>query len=127
MSRRPSTSSISETMAEQMVEHIWFEMTTFRVEITAMVIKMKVEIMAMVIKMMIEMMAMVAMMFVEMNEKEKIEFPIVMMINGVKTERGNEDTMTDETVETKNEMIIEKVAKKMVEKVTEEIKEMSST
>ena len=104
MSRRPSTSSISETMAEQMVEHIWFEMT------------LKVEIMAMVIKMMIEMMAMVAMMFVEMNEKEKIEFPIVMMINGVETERGNEDTMTDETVETK-----------MVEKVTEEIKEMTST
>ena len=34
----------------------------------------------MVIKMMIEIMAMVAMMFVEMDEKEKIEFPIVMMI-----------------------------------------------
>ena len=62
-----------------------------------------------------------------MNEMEKIEFPIVMMINGVETERGNEDTMTDETVEMKNEMIIEKVTKKMVEKVTEEIKEMSST
>ena len=109
MSRRPSTSSISETMAEQMVEHIWFEMT------------FKVEIMAMMIKMMIEMMAVVAMMFVEMNEMENIEFSIVTMINGVEPERGNEDTMTDETVETKNEMIIEKVAKKMVEKVTEEI------
>ena len=104
MSRRPSTSSISETMAEQMVEHIWFEMT------------LKVEIMAMVIKMMIEMMAMVAMMFVEMNEMEKIEFPIVVMINGIETERGNEDTMADEIVEmnavvemakTKNDTIIE--------------------
>ena len=59
-----------------------------------------------------------------MNEMEKIEFPIVVMINGFKTERGNEDTMTDETVETnevvemaktKNEMIVEKGAEKKVE------------
>ena len=64
---------------------------------------------------MIEMVATIAMMFVEMNEMENIEFPIVVMINGVEIERGNEDTMTDETVETKNEMIIEKVAGKKVE------------
>ena len=64
---------------------------------------------------MIEMVATIAMMFVEMNEMENAEFPIVVMINGVEIERGNEDTMTDETVETKNEMIIDKVAGKNVE------------
>ena len=113
-SRRPSTSSNIETE----IEHIKIEIL---IEVVAMFLKTFVE-------MVIEMVAMIAMLILETNEnaiKTLIEMP---EINFPTVERNDvefkqwiikalvKDTMTEEIIETK-----------IVEKVTEEIKDMSST